>query len=194
MDNIQILSFNDTLYIVVDSTEQEYKPFIMKGGSLYDTKYFRPVNPKPKQKCLPDSYRKMANILLADAKVKWDALQEEKKKQAIVPEAPAPKAPAEIKPQTPQTPQTTLDTLIAQSVAQLSVNSVMETAKPLLDKFIAETYGVLPKVVEVKTSFGKHEVKGMTCQEFETALQLVHANIPVFLSCLLYTSPSPRDS
>lgn len=179
MENIQILTFNENLYIVVNPADSEFNPYIMKGGSLYDVVYFRPINPKPKQKCLPESFRQQATALIDLARPKWDAIQEDKKKAALTPAQPAPEAPAQ--PQT-QTPQTTLDSLIAKSVAELSVNSVMETAKPMLDKFIADTYGILPKVIEVKTTFGKHEVKGMVCQEFDTALQLVHANIPVFLS------------
>lgn len=179
--SLQIFALNELLCIVADPKQDTFKPFVMKNGQLYDTALFRPIDPKPKQKSLTDDQRAQAKQLLAEARKAWDEMAASKPAPAPVQEAPAQPAPAPA-PAQPKTPQTTLDTLIAESVAKLSVGSVMETAKPMLDKYIADTYGVLPKTVKVETPFGQHEVKGLTGQEFEDVLKLVTADIPVFLS------------
>lgn len=178
--NTTILSFNELMTIVIAADSTEFTPSILKNGALYDSKTFKPIDPKPKQKMLTVDHQKVAGELLKEARKTWDEMQAKKASTpAPVPQTPAPKPePAhEFK-----TPQTTLDMLIAESVAKLSLESVMATAKPALDDFISKTYGVLPKTIKVETPAGTHEVKGMTCQEFETALKLVSAEIPVFLS------------
>lgn len=181
LSNIQILAFNETLSIVVDNTEAEYKPFVMKNGQLYDTIVFRPVDAKPKQKSLTLYHQTMAKQLLIDAKSAWDEMVAAKAAQSPVQETKKEEAPA-AQPKAPTTPQSTLDGIIAEAVAKLSVGSVMETVKPMLDDFIKTTYGMLPKSIKVESKFGQHEVKGMTAKEFDTALKLVEADIPVFLS------------
>lgn len=177
--NIQILAFNETLNIVASANETEFKPYILKGGQYYDAKFFRPIEPKPKQKSLAPDHQTQAKQLLAEARKAWDELMASKPAPAP---APAPKPEEKPEPKQPSTPQMTLDSLIAESVAKLSVNNVLENVKPMLHKFIAETYGMLPKTIKVESKFGEHEVKGMTAQEFDTALKLVEADIPVFLS------------
>lgn len=58
----------------------------------------------------------------------------------------------------------------------------MTAAKPIIDKYITETYGCVPKVIEVKTESGANKVQGLTHHKFETILNLVNADIPVFLT------------
>lgn len=177
--NIQILAYNEILSIVVEANDPVFKPYVMKGCNFYDTHYFRPYDAKPKQKSLTNDQQAMAKQLLGEAKQQWESLQAAK--PAPAPEAKQPEAPKAPAAET-KTPHSTLDAIIAESVAKLSVGTVLETAKPMLDQYIQETYGMMPKTLKVESHFGKHEVKGMTCQEFEDALALVEADIPVFLS------------
>jgi len=189
MDNYQILSMNELFCVVTVEGAKEYKPYILKGGQLYDVIKFRPLDPKPKQKCLTDEHQAAAKVLLKEAEEKWKAMAAKKaaqvEKQKAELEAAAKKAAASVPAPAPaktQTPQTALDALIAEAVAKLSVGSVMEQAKPTIDDYIKQTYGLLPKSIEVKSQFGTHQVKGVTASEFQTVLPLVTAGIPVFLS------------
>lgn len=196
MDNYQILSFNEVFSIVIREDAKEFTPLILKGGQFYDTVKFRPIDPKPKQKCLTEEHKAMANKALLEAEEKWKGMQAKKaaelEKQKAQLEAakasakpsgsPSYYPPVPSKPAQTQTPQSTLDSLISEAVAKIAVGSVMDSAKPVIDDYIKTTYGMIPKVIEVKSQFGTHDVKGMTAQEFETVLPLVTAGIPVFLS------------
>ena len=62
------------------------------------------------------------------------------------------------------------------------MNSVMETAQPFIEKYVADNFGILPKTIEVKTETDTKKVTGYTHHEFETVLKLVAADIPVFLT------------
>lgn len=75
-----------------------------------------------------------------------------------------------------------INNLLVDTVAQLAAKDVVEVAKPLLDDFIMETYGKLPQRLEVVTEKKTNVVKGITHEKFETVLQLVNCNIPVFLT------------
>lgn len=175
-NQFQILGFNEFLTVVIPNGATEFKPLVLKGGNLYDPENgYKPMDKKPKMKSLTADQRKCALEIIESAKATWTPQEQ----AAPVPSTPV-ETPAE--PSTPSTPQTTLDALIAKSVAQISVESVMNAAKPALDKFIADTYGVLPKLVEVKTEKETHKVQGCTRYEFETILKLVAADIPVFLT------------
>lgn len=75
-----------------------------------------------------------------------------------------------------------INNLLVDTVAQLAAKDVVEVAKPLLDDFIMETYGKLPQRLEVVTETKTNVVQGITHEKFETVLQLVSCNIPVFLT------------
>jgi MoxR-like ATPase len=75
-----------------------------------------------------------------------------------------------------------LNDLIVDTVAKLAAQDVAEAAKPLLNDFIMETYGKLPQRLEVVTEKGTNVVQGITHEKFETVLQLVNCDIPVFLT------------
>lgn len=172
--NYQILTFQDNISIVVKNGEKIFRPLVFKSGNLYDpARGFRPLSAKKNQKSLCTEHQNVARELIKQAASVWKAPEET---PATSP-APAP-APA---PET-RTPATTLDSLIAESVAKLSVGSVLDQVKPALDKFIKETYGALPKVVEVKTPTATKEIKGLVHHDFGDIVQLVSDNIPVFLT------------
>lgn len=75
-----------------------------------------------------------------------------------------------------------LEELMLKVLAEQSVDKVVEYAKPLLDDHIKATFGVLPKVIKVESPKGQREVKGVTHEKFGEVLNLVNADIPVFLT------------
>lgn len=179
-NNFNILGFDTDLTVVIDRDAKEFLPVIIKSGNLYDPQNsFKPINPKPKQKSLTDDQRKRAQLIMDGAQKSWKPECKSTTKAPDVPDAgkavPMPPKPA-------STPQTTLDALIAEAVAKLAVNNVLESAVPALDAFIAEKYGVLPRIIEVKTESETKPVIGMTHEKFEMVLKLVAADIPVFLT------------
>lgn len=91
--------------------------------------------------------------------------------------SPAPAAPAAASPV-----GTELEKLLIQTIAAASVDKIIETAKPEIDKHIIETFGILPQVHKVESPKGTREVKGVTHEAFDKVLKLVNLDIPVFLS------------
>lgn len=96
-------------------------------------------------------------------------------------------AKKEVKKEPPAAPQSgglgsQLEEIMLKVLAEQSVDKVVEFAKPFLEKHIKETFGVLPQVVRVETPSGAHEVKGVTHEKFGEVLNLVNADIPVFLT------------
>lgn len=75
-----------------------------------------------------------------------------------------------------------LEELLMKTIAEQSVESIVEMAKPMLEKHIIETFGVLPQVHEIKTPAGTKKVKGTVHEQFEKVCTLVNMDIPVFLS------------
>lgn len=75
-----------------------------------------------------------------------------------------------------------LENIMIQVLAEQSVDKVMNQAKPLLDKYIRETYGAIPKTFKVETPTETRKVDGVTHEKFEQVLNLVNMDIPVFLS------------
>ena len=176
--NFNILGFDADLTVVIDRDAKEFLPIIIKSGNLYDPQNdFKPINPKPKQKSLTNDQRKRARQLMNEAQKNWTPAVEKPTSEAPKAEKPATE-PGKVT----TTPQTTLDTLIAEAVAKLAVGNVLESAVPALDAFISEKYGVLPRVIEVKTEKDTKPVIGMTHEKFEMVLKLVAADIPVFLT------------
>ena len=72
--------------------------------------------------------------------------------------------------------------VIIETVVGDGLDSIIESIKPDLDKKIIEIYGKLPEVHIIKTSTGTTKIQGTTHEKFDRVLQLVSANIPVFLT------------
>lgn len=172
--NFQVLGFDTDITVVIPNDAEAFQPIVIKNGNLYNPHSGKPIDPKPKQKSLTQDQRDRAMVIVNEAATWWKP-QTKKAEDAPVVEQPS-------EPVKPTTPQTTLESLIAKSVAELSVNSVMETAKPFIEKYVSETFGILPNVIEVKTETETKKVTGFTHHEFETILKLVAADIPVFLT------------
>ena len=75
-----------------------------------------------------------------------------------------------------------LEEIMIKVLAEQSTEKVVEFAKPMLEKHIKETFGVLPQKHVVVTPEATHEVTGATHEKFDDVLKLVSLDIPVFLS------------
>ena len=75
-----------------------------------------------------------------------------------------------------------LETIMLQVLAEQSTDKVLEVAKPMLEKHIVETFGVLPQKHEIKMPTATKVVTGTVHERFDTVLNLVNADIPVFLT------------
>ena len=75
-----------------------------------------------------------------------------------------------------------LEEIMIKVLAEQSTEKVVEFAKPMLEKHIKETFGVLPQKHVVVTPKAEHEVTGATHEKFDDVLKLVNLDIPVFLS------------
>ena len=75
-----------------------------------------------------------------------------------------------------------LEEIMLQVLAEQSVDKVLELSKPLLEKHIVKTFGFLPQVHEIKTPTATREMKGIFHEKFDTVLNLISADIPVFLT------------
>ena len=76
---------------------------------------------------------------------------------------------------------TALEDMMLKVLAEQSQEKIFEIAKPMLDNYIKEEYGALPKRFEVKTPTATFTGKGVTHEKFNDVLQLVNLDIPVYL-------------
>lgn len=77
---------------------------------------------------------------------------------------------------------TQLEKIMIQTLAEQSTDKVIECAKPLLEKHIIDTFGVLPQKHIIHTPTETREVTGVVHEKFDDVLSLVNLDIPVFLS------------
>lgn len=151
-----ILAQKDWLEVI--NKGEEFKPLVKFGNKLFDPENgLKPLNVRVKP--LNEKLVEQARVLWKEAKENWT-------KNHIVKPLPV----------------STLESLIAESVAKIAVNNVVEVAKPAIDTYISETYGALPKRIEVVTPTTKNVIQGVVHEKFETVLKIVNQDIPVFLS------------
>ena len=174
-----VLGRKGSVTCVIEHNATEYKPLIMFGSYIYDPlDNYSEVN-SGKQFRIFERCRDEAESLFASCREVWESgtykKELEGKEFNYVP----------TKPETPAQPtQTTsaLDQLIAQAVANIAVDDVITLSKHEIDKYISETYGSLPKRIEVTSPAGKKVIEGIVHEKFEDVLKLVSADIPVFLT------------
>ena len=75
-----------------------------------------------------------------------------------------------------------LEEMLLKVLAEQSVDKVVEFAKPMLNEHIKATFGVIPQVIKIESPAAKREIKGITHEKFGEVLNLVNADIPVFLT------------
>lgn len=73
--------------------------------------------------------------------------------------------------------------VVIETVVGEGLDSIIQSIKPELDKKIIEIYGKLPEVHLIKVGDGEPtKIQGVTHEKFDRVLQLVHSDIPVFLT------------
>ena len=75
-----------------------------------------------------------------------------------------------------------LEQIMLEVLAAQSVDKVLEIARPKIEQDIIDKFGVLPQIHEVRTPAATVEITGVVHEEFDTVLQLVNCDIPVFLT------------
>lgn len=75
-----------------------------------------------------------------------------------------------------------LEELLIKTIAAASVDKIVETVKPEIDKHIIDTFGILPQVHKIESPTETREIKGIVHEAFDKVLKLVNLDIPVFLS------------
>lgn len=75
-----------------------------------------------------------------------------------------------------------MEEFLLQVLAEQATDEVVELAKPKIEAYILENFGVIPKVIQVDTAHTSNKIEGVVHEKFETVLKLVNLKIPVFLS------------
>lgn len=168
-----------------DLFEGNKRFYAFSGNGYYDPNdNFKPCfsrqGEKPRRR-LYDGYVEEYNALLERADEMFDKVK-------TVYESKMSKTPAPVPQPAPAPAQQggglglQLEEILLKVLAEQSVDKVLEATKPMLEKHIKETFGILPQVHEVVTPAGKVEIKGTVHEKFDTVLNLVNADIPVFLT------------
>lgn len=164
-----ILKQNERTLLVADENKLD-EVLVMYQNRIYETKKYRCVS-DPEQRQLYPHLRKEVELALDEANWELKLLRDKKK------------AEEEKKPEVSGSPVASgLEKLLMETIAAASVDKIAESVKPQINDYIMKTFGILPKVIEVKTPAGTHKVTGTTHESFETVLDLVNMNIPVFLT------------
>jgi MoxR-like ATPase len=161
----KILAQSSKFSAIIDDRATEFRPYIMWGAYKYDpNNNLRPVGFRGKS--LNTKYHDEARDLYVKAREVWKNLEQNEPQNLPLDKRPA----------------STLESLIAESVAKIAVDDVVKIAKPAIDTYIKETYGEIPKRLEVTTYKGTNTISGVVHEKFETVLKLVNCNVPVFLT------------
>lgn len=157
------------------------KYYALSGGACYDPEQdFTPVFNENQSYRKPKSgIRERYTAQIANADKAFDKLYNEfkanKEVQPTVIEKPVP-APAS------SGLGNQLEKIMLEVLASQSVDKVMEIAKPKIEEHIISTFGVLPQVHQIQMPQATVEITGVVHEEFDTVLQLVNCDIPVFLT------------
>lgn len=75
-----------------------------------------------------------------------------------------------------------LNKMLVEVLANQSADAIFAATMPRVRERITKEFGILPQIHEIKTPTETHRVKGVTHEKYETVLNLIAANIPVFLT------------
>lgn len=148
--------------------ENNFKPCFTKAGEV-------------QRRRLYDSYVEEYNELLKEADEQFDKI---KRVYEVKIENMAEK---KVEAPAPQQPQgngfgAQLEEIMLKVLAEQSVDKVLNIAKPVLEQHIRETYGMLPQVHIIKTPEVERKMQGIFHEKFGMVMNLVNADIPVFLT------------
>lgn len=180
-----ILASKEEVSVVVkdaDLLEGKKKFYAFYLNGYYDpADDFRPkferTGETPRRKMF-DKYAEKYNSLLPEAEKAFAKLQEVYAKKI---ESQTKVIEKEV-PQKQSGLGTQLEEIMLKVLAEQSAGKVLDMAKPLLEKHIIETFGVLPQVHEIKTPTGSKKIEGVVHEKFDKVVNLVNADIPVFLT------------
>lgn len=136
---------------------------------LYDMETFKCIDTGVS---LEDTQRKEAESLIPRAKRELEKLKKELNE-------PAPKPEPKKK---EKTYGDMIEDIMVKTIAEASAEVILAEAKPIINKYMLENFGMIPQRHEVILPDGiKHEFDGVTHEKFDDVLKLVQMNIPVFL-------------
>ena len=175
-----LLTTTEKLNIVVENED------LMKGNKNFKILCQQRIYDGNTYECIsdPTKFNLYKNIIADYESHKAEAEKEfDKQFEMFKNTNPAPNPTPQPQPQPSGTDfGTQLQNMMLKVLAEQSVDKVMEQAKPILDEYITKTYGVLPKVIEVKTEKETRKIKGVTHEKFEQVLKIISADIPVFMT------------
>ena len=154
-----------------DMTAGKMKLLIMYRNKLYDPNNGFSRVDDPAQSLYITIRAEYTESAESEARARWAEISKLFSKSSPVPE-----------PAKPSGVGAKLEEILMKTIAEQSVDSIVQMAKPMLEKHIVETFGVLPQVHEIKTPAGTHKVEGIVHECYDKVLKLVNADIPVFLS------------
>ena len=144
---------------------------VMFLNQIFDANTWKCIS-DPNRKALYQTQRDEAMMLIPRAMKDFEALQNEAMESIPTP-APEPQK---------SSLGTELEKIMIETLAKASAEKVLENAKPFINQYILDNFGILPQKHEVTLPDGtKHEFEGVTHEKFDDVLKLVEMNIPVFL-------------
>ena len=165
------------------------KLYAFSNNGYYDPENkFRPCfGGETERTRLYDGYITEYESLIPEAETMFASLRDVylRKAQELVGRTQPEEKPVEPKPSSNQgglgKVEEALLTLMDERLKESS-NQVIENAKPMIEEYVKKTYGTLPQVHEVKTPKETKKIQGILHEKFDTVMNLVNANIPVFLT------------
>lgn len=169
-----------------DLLNDNRKYYAMVTGYYDPDNNFRPVfgGSKDVRRRLHENYAKEYLLQVAEADKVFDKMREMYASKQIISKEPQATVVQQSQPQAQQSSGlgSQLESMLIEVLAKQSAEKVLEAAKPLLEDHIINTFGVLPQVYEIKTEKRSYQIQGVVHEKFDTVLQLVGADIPVFLT------------
>lgn len=145
------------------------KLYAMFLNRIYDIETWKCVS-DPSVRAMSQNQRLEVYDLLPKASEAFEELESEHQEEAPVPEPKKSSLGDE------------LERIMLETLAKTSVDRIMENAKPMINQYILDNFGMLPQKHEVTLPDGaKHEFEGVTHERFDDVLKLVQMDIPVFL-------------
>ena len=164
--NYALLTTGKNVSILTDGTNL-YSMFLNR---IYDIETWECISDR-NATSMRTEQRKETLDLLSQARKELEKIEKEMKKEAP---APTPRRSSSLGDK--------LENIIVETLAKVSIDEIMADAKPMINQYILENFGILPQKHEVTLPDGtKHEFEGITHEKFDDVLKLVEMNIPVFL-------------
>lgn len=139
---------------------------VLLYGVMYDPeKNFKGIGEDGRMQTLNNKRIEMFNAMLPDAEREWTnkrmAAMASTKQDAL---------------------SENLNSMLVDVLAQQSADAIYEATMPMVRNKIIEEFGLLPQIHEIKTPITTRKIQGVTHEKFDTVLNLVNEDIPVFLT------------